>query len=261
MLVQKSVTKTIRDAKRKLERKIAKNMKKNPRQFYSYLSKNTKSRSPVGPLIDSDGTQVSEPQGMCQILNNFFSSVFTNEDITNAPVATSLTQSTVESMTATEEIFKKKLSKIKSNAAPGPDGITAWLLPKLQDVLAKPICMIYNTSLSSGEVPSDWKCAHVTPVFKKGNRSMAENYRPISLTSIVCKIFESMLCNVITMHLNKHNLLKSSQHGFVQNRSCLTNLLEYLETLTDLIDQGHCVDVFYLDFSKAFDRVPHQRLL
>ena len=155
MLVQKSVTKTIRDAKRKLERKIAKNMKKNPRQFYSYLSKNTKSRSPVGPLIDSDGTQVSEPQGMCQILNNFFSSVFTNEDITNAPVATSLTQLTVESMTATEEIFKKKLSKIKSNAAPGPDGITAWLLSKLQDVLAKPICMIYNASLSSGEVPSD----------------------------------------------------------------------------------------------------------
>ena len=115
--------------------------------------------------------------------------------------------------------------------------------------------------MSSGEVPTDWKLAHVTPVFKKGSRTLAENYRPFSLTSIVCKILESIICEVVIIHLSDQKLLNSSQHGFMSHRSCLTNLLEYLETLTSLIDQGHNIDVFYLDFSKAFDRVPHQRLL
>ena len=107
----------------------------------------------------------------------------------------------------------------------------------------------------------DWKIANVTPVFKKGSCSLAENYRPISLTSVICKILESLLCEVIITHLSEQQLLNSSQHGFVSHRSCLTNLLEYLETLTSLLDKGHNTDVFYLDFSKAFDRVPHQRLL
>ena len=83
---------------------------------------------------------------------------------------------------------------------------------------------------------------------------MAENYRPISLTSIVCKILESFVCKAIVAHLNEHKLLRSSQHGFVAHRSCLTNLLEYLESVTDLLDKGHNVDVFYLDFSKALDK-------
>ena len=83
----------------------------------------------------------------------------------------------------------------------------AWLLSKLQDIIAEPICTICNKSLSSREVPSDWKSAHITQVFKEGSRSMAENYLPKSLTSIVCNISESILFNVITMHLYKHNLL------------------------------------------------------
>ena len=78
---------------------------------------------------------------------------------------------------------------------------------------------------------------------------------------MVCKILESLICEVIISHLTEHNAFRASQHGFVNHRSCLTNLLEYLETITTLLDQGHNIDVFYLDFSKAFDRVPHQRLL
>ena len=103
--------------------------------------------------------------------------------------------------------------------------------------------------------------ANVTPVFKKGNRSLSENYRPISLTPIICKILESLIYDGIIAHLPSQQLIRSSQHGFLPHRSCLTNLLQYLETLTALLDEGHNVDVFYLDLSKAFDRVPHQRLL
>ena len=101
----------------------------------------------------------------------------------------------------------------------------------------------------------------MSPIFKKGSRATASNYRPISLTSVVCKLPESLICEAIVKHLTDNCALRDSQHGFVSHRSSLTNLLDYLETITRLVDQGHNIDVFYLDFSKAFDRVPHQRLL
>lgn len=260
--VQKTVAKVIRSAKKKFERKLAKNYKKNPRQFYSHLNAHTKSRSQVGPLKSEENIQVSDSQGMCNILNSFFSSVFTDEDTTNIPVPQKMCEANISpTFVVTEEMFKKKLSKIKKNGAPGPDKVTGRVLIELEDVVALPLCLIFNKSLSSGEVPEDWRIANVTSVFKKGNRSLAENYRPISLTSVVCKLLESLICEVIIEHLSEHQVLRSSQHGFVSHRSCLTNLLEYLETITALLDQGHNIDVFYLDFSKAFDRVPHQRLL
>ena len=98
-------------------------------------------------------------------------------------------------------------------------------------------------------------------MFKKGKRSEPGNYRPVSLTSILCKILESMIKDKIVEHLQVFNLINDSQHGFMKGRSCLTNLLEYLETVTKLLDEGVPVDVIYLDFSKAFDKVPHARLL
>ena len=261
LAVQKSVTKTIRAAKKEFERKLAKNFKNNPRQFYSHLNNNTKSRAQVGPLKNESGEQISDSQGMCNVLNSFFTSVFTEEDTANIPTLERMGETDVGSLIVSEEMFKARLSKIKQNGAPGPDKITPRILTELKDVVALPLCMIFNKSIHTGQVPSDWKIAHVTPVFKKGSRTLAENYRPISLTSIVCKILESFICEIIITHLSEHGLLNSSQHGFVSHRSCLTNLLEYLETLTALLDQGHNIDVFYLDFSKAFDRVPHQRLL
>ena len=258
---QKSVNKIIRAAKKKFERKLAKNFKQNPRQFYSHLNNHTKSRAQVGPLQNEEGEQLSDSQGMCNILNSFFSSVFTNEDCTNIPTPQQMPNVNIGSLVVNEEMFKKRLSKTKQNGAPGPDKITSKILSELADVVALPLCIIFNKSIRTGEVPDDWKIANVTPVFKKGSRSLAENYRPISLTSVICKILESLLCEVIITHLSEQQLLNSSQHGFVSHRSCLTNLLEYLETLTSLLDKGHNIDVFYLDFSKAFDRVPHQRLL
>ena len=261
LTVQKSVTKVIRSARRTLERKLAKNVKKNPRQFYSHLNKHTKSRVQVGPLLNTAGEQVADSQGMCNILNGFFTSVFTTEDLDNLPSPTPLCYSKIGSLTITEEMFKKQLSKTKQNGAPGPDIITTKVLNELKDIISEPLCIIFNKSLATGDIPEDWRTAHVTPVFKKGSRLHAENYRPISLTSIVCKILESMITREIVSYLSSNKLLNSSQHGFVTHRSCLTNLLEYLETLTKLLDEGHMIDVFYLDFSKAFDRVPHQRLL
>jgi hypothetical protein len=101
----------------------------------------------------------------------------------------------------------------------------------------------------------------VVPFFKKGSKAKAGNYRPVSLTSQVCKVFESLLRDAINKHLENFRLISDSQHGFSKEKSRLTNILVFLEDLTRLVDEGQCVDTAYLDFAKAFDKVPHRRLV
>ena len=99
------------------------------------------------------------------------------------------------------------------------------------------------------------------PIFKKGTKGEAGNYRPVSLTSIPCKIFESILKDSIMDHLLNNNLIKSSQHGFMPGRSCSTNLITFLDRVTEIVDRGKAADIFYLDFAKTFDKVPHKKLV
>jgi len=103
----------------------------------------------------------------------------------------------------------------------------------------------------------EWKRANVTPLFKKGSKGNPGNYRPISLTSYIGKVMESILKDKMFDHLVNNKLINKSQHGFTPKRSCLTNLLEFLEFVTEAVDRGELVDVIYLDFQKAFDKVPH----
>ena len=106
----------------------------------------------------------------------------------------------------------------------------------------------------------DWRQANITPIYKKGHHGKCCNYQPVSLTSQVCKILEKLLRNYITEHLEKFKLIKETQHGFVKGKSCLSNLLVFLESLTQYLDEGWPIDVVYLDFAKAFDKVPHKHL-
>jgi ribonucleases P/MRP protein subunit RPP40 len=134
------------------------------------------------------------------------------------------------------------------------------MLFELRKQVSMPLAALFNMSLESGEVPVDWKDAGVTPLFKKGKKYDVQNYRPVSMTCIVCKIMESILKDVMVKHLERANLIRDSQHGFTRGRSCLTNLLEFFEDVTEHLDEGKPVDIIYLDFSKAFDKVPHERL-
>ncbi|KAF2361881.1 Reverse transcriptase domain, partial [Trinorchestia longiramus] len=116
-------------------------------------------------------------------------------------------------------------------------------------------------SLETGIVPDDWKCAYVTPIFKKGNKQFPNNYRPISRTSVISKRVERLLKGRITKHLNDKNLINDTQHGFREKRSCLTNLLDFFGEVNRIYDSTKAVDLVYLDFQKAFDKVPHERLM
>ena len=119
----------------------------------------------------------------------------------------------------------------------------------------------FNMSLKEGIVPFEWKEANSIPLFKKGSRNKSVNYRPVSLTSVICKLLETIIRDHMMDFLIKHKLINPSQHGFLKAKSCLTNLLCFLEEITKWVDDGSPVDVIYLDFQKAFDKVPHQRLI
>ena len=220
-----------------------------------------KVQSSVGPF-KKDGVIVSDNKGMAEMLNSFFKSVFTADLPSVQPRVTALPcDYELLNMTFDPATVKKKILKLKHGSAPGPDGITVSLLKSCVTPLSSALSIIFNKSMEEGLVPVDWRTANVTPIHKKGSRANPENYRPVSLTSICCKIMESCIRDAIVSHLEVNGLIHKSQHGFMRNKSCTTNLLEFLEFLTSSIDAGQPVDVVYLDFAKAFDKVPHSRLL
>ena len=157
--------------------------------------------------------------------------------------------------------MREKLLGLDPTKAAGPDEIPPSMLKALADELCIPLAIIFRKSLNEGVVPEDWRTAHIIPVFKKGSNAKAGNYRPISLTSVIGKVLERIIKEQITEHLDRHNLIYDTQHGFRKGRSCTTNLLVYLEDITKLIDDGTPVDAVYLDLAKAFDTVPHRRLI
>ena len=106
-----------------------------------------------------------------------------------------------------------------------------------------------------------WCKAQVTPIFKKGNKSSAANYRPISLTCILCKVLEHIIASHVVKHLNAHDLLYDLQHGFREKRSCETQLTMLVEDLARNVSKGKQTDLILLDFSKAFDKVNHSKRL
>ncbi|KAK4809656.1 hypothetical protein QYF61_002553 [Mycteria americana] len=153
------------------------------------------------------------------------------------------------------------LHHLDTHKSMGPDEIHPRVLKKLADVFTKPLSIIYQQSWLTGEVPVDWRLENVTPVYKKGQKEDARNYRPVSLTSVLGKLMEQIILSAITRHVEDNQGIKPSQHGFRKGRPCLTNLISFYVKVTHLVDEGKAVDVVYLHFSKAFDTVSHSILL
>ena len=260
-----AATTEIRQSKRSYEQKLACNIKNDSKSFYAYVRSKQNVQDKVGPLEDSAGNIISQGFLMAEDLNGYFSSVFTKEDISSLPVADAKFQGAKSDylgpLVVTPELVAKKIKAMKDNKSPGVDGIPPKLLMETVEQISIPLARVFNLSLKEGVVPFEWKEANIIPLFKKGSRNKSENYRPVSLTSVICKLLERLIKDHMVDFLVKHKLLNSSQHGFLKARSCLTNMLCFLEEITKWIDVGSPVDIIYLDFQKAFDKVPHQRLL
>ena len=244
------------------ELRATEKIKDNSKFFYNYARSKSKIRSPVGPLIKNNRT-VSDPQEISEIMKAQFESVF-NLQTVPANVEEIMKDygcRGLEDIVFTEADIESSIKEIPKNSSPGPDGVSAILLRECADVLKVPIYILWRASLDSGKLPKYMKSSIVTPVFKGGDRSQAENYRPISLISHLCKLFERIIVKKLTAYLGEADLYNTGQHGFRKGRSCLSQLIEHHQKVLTALEQHEGVDVVYLDFAKAFDKVDYDILL
>ena len=150
---------------------------------------------------------------------------------------------------------------LKERKATGPDDIPAIFIKTFARELASVYSLLFRASLAQGEVPKDWKYANITPIFKKGDTSKPENYRPVSLTSISCKLLEHVIASNMMKHLDQYEILSDVQHGFRRSRSCESQLITTCTDFIDTMNANGQTDAILLDFSKAFDKVHHNCLM
>jgi hypothetical protein len=244
---------------------MAENSKRNPKLVYSYVKSKTSVKDQVRALVNTNGQVVTERSVIAEVLDDQFESVFVDEDPGELPYFEPKRQDAFgveELMQCLDEtIVQERLFTLKSDKACGVDEISTHVLKMCAKGFALPLSLIFRRSIAEGRVPVQWKEANISPIFKKGSRVIAANYRPVSLTSVVCKVLESIVRDRFMQYLEVEGLISDEQHGFVRGKSCVSNLLETLDLVTKELSEGHSVDVVYLDFLKAFDMVPHRRLV
>ena len=163
---------------------------------------------------------------MVEVLSDFFQSVFTIEDPSFVPKVTPKVGCTLNEIYITESEVYDKLSSLNPNKAPGPDCLHTQILKNCASSLTHPLFLLYTQSLNSGKIPEDWKRANIMPIFKKGSKTKANNYRPISLTSQLVKILESIIRAKMMQYLMDNNIITHYQHGFVSKKSTVGLMLD-----------------------------------
>ena len=259
---RKVVSNVVDGSKNQYEEKIAIDSKHNPKGFWSYVKKKVKSHTTIKEIENEAGEVVSESKEKADILNNYFSSVFTKENLGSVPgIPRHSNAQNIDNINITAEDIMKRLLKLDINKSAGPDNIHSKILREVAEPFSPVLESIYRKSLDEGILPHQWKKANVVPLHKKGSRKTPGNYRPVSLTAICCKILERIIRDGLVEYLKKLGLIDINQHGFTSGKSCNTQLLEVLEQWTEILDAGGDWDCIYMDYQKAFDSVPHERLL
>ena len=229
-----AATNEVRKAKRNCEHRLPQNIKSERKSFYAYIRSKQNVRDKVGPLEDNIGNTITQGCLMAEELNVYFNSVFTREYTSSLPVPETKFNGSEEEklgqLIVTPEVVASKINNMKENKSPGVDGLSPKILNETVKQISKPLAHVFNMSLQGGIVPLEWKEANSIPLFKKGSRNKSVNYRPVSLTYVICKLLETVIRDhMMDILLVKHKLINTSQHGFLKARLCLTNLLCFLK--------------------------------
>ena len=238
-------------------------IKVNPKAFYSFAKKSADYKPPVGPLLDENNQLQSDPTTMANILQKQYQTAFSDPSKVD-PTNITLDR---EPMVLLDDIIftvadvHEAIDKLQTSSAPGPDKFPAIILKECKEALAPQILKIWQASFESGTIADSFKTQSITPIFKKGSKAIAANYRPVSLTSHLIKVFERVIRCKMVNFIEGNNLLNPNQHGFRSGRSCLTQLLHHIDDIINDLCNDSNADVIYLDFSKAFDKVDHNILL
>ena len=237
------------------------------KKFWTYIKHKRKDNIGISSLM-MDGKLFCDPASKSNILHRQIKSAFSanykftkKEFIKSKRIDHSIKHQKMKPFNITTNGIIKLLKNLNPYKAQGPDNISPRILKELADEISPLLQLIYTKSLDTGEVPADWRTANVSPVYKKGLKSAAENYRPISLTSVCCKILEHIIARNIMQHAAENNILYPLQHGFRKGRSCETQLIEFVDDISKNLQEGRHTDMLIVDFAKAFDKVNHSLLI
>ena len=229
--------------------------------FWKYVRSQKQEHFGITALRSNDSLY-TDSSSKSEILNKQFKSLFTPPSLVETPKLPGQPFPPIKDLHITEHGVYKLIDGINTSKSSGPDGIPGKLLQSLANELAPVLRFIFEQSLLTGDLPVDWTRANVAPIFKKGSKLQAVNYRPVPLTCITCKLFEHIICRHVLDHLEQHKILTDLQHGFRSGRSCETQLITTFQDIAEMYDKkGSRIDIAVLDFSKAFDTVPHDGLL
>lgn len=237
--------------------------KSNIGAFYRYVNKRLGTSSGVGPLRSSANSNIFTDDAVkAGMLNDYFSSVFVDDDGKLPEFPPRVPGSTcMDSIDVIPDRILYFINKSKSGTSPGPDGIPVSFIKQFKHELLRPVYTLFCHLVTMGEIPADWKFANITPVLKAGIASEVSNYRPISLTSVFCKLFERVVHEQVLSYLSKNKLITKQQHGFLAQHSTCTQLLETINDWSVALSNSNVVDIVYFDIAKAFDTVSHVKLL
>ena len=247
--LKKEFKRDIYKAIKEYEYNLAIKSKQYPKLLYQYVKQKQHVKSTITSLKNKNGDVCNEPPELVNIFNEHFQSVFTKNESEQFPAFDKRTDIVCETPIFSKDKIKTKLSELDVDTSSGFDGVSAHVLRGCANVLNIPLNYIFTLSMNTGLCPDIWKKANVTPLFKKGSKLDPGNYRPISLTSIVCKTMEKIIRDSLVDHQDNHNLISKQQHGFVRKKACVTNLLETIDIITAASSDKQAVDV-----------APHKRL-
>ena len=232
----------------------------NPRDFYRYINSQKKDTQGIPPLKRKNGKGVAQSDlEKAEEFNGQFTDVFSKNEHTQVPL---LDRSVpyMNDIAVSKEGVIKLPKGLNPSKALGPDELHPRVLKELATELGPVFAHLFQQSIDTGEIPKEWSLANICPLFKKSDRLLACNYRPVSLTCVPCKLLEHIVCSNVMAHLDEYKLLSDRQHAFRKGHSCETQLTTVINDWAKILDNRGQVDTFILDFEKAFDTPPHELL-
>lgn len=239
---------------RTYESNIESFIKSNPRSFFSYTKTLQKSNQLPSTMRYNNSTSIDMKQ-TANLFADYFESVYT----TSAPTDFHCNNNCNNYMQITNDDIIKIINSLDQNKSNSPDGLPIIFYKNTLSQIIEPLVLIFKLAITQMQYPTAWKISHITPIHKSGDKADVKNYRPISVLSAIAKIFDRILHNYIQSKTS--HLISSSQHGFTAGKSTVTNLLEFVNYITDNMMNGGRVDVIFMDLAKAFDKIAHDILL
>ena len=235
---------------------ISAHNKLGPYKLGAFLYRNGPEWTCISPLKKRNGSGIAQSEfEKAEEFNGQFSDVFTKSEYKQAPLM-DRSAPFMHDTVVTKEGMTKLLKGLNPSKALGPDELHPRVLKELAMELSPVFAHLFQQSIDTREIPKEWSLANICPLFKKGDRSLARHYRPVSLTCIPCKLLEHIICSNIMAHLDKHELLSDRQHAFRKWHSCKTQLTTVINDWAKILDKKGQVDTFILDFEKALHRIP-----